>query len=133
MKGQAAAETLMVVAAILVMIASLMATGERSNEVSVALSAARAGADEAIVKLDTQYGCQMSVYDLSFKDNGTVTITISALSSVPSNAVIENEVRTEALKHIYQVVTGTFSVIAQPVVAKYYRYDVSVVVTRVSK
>ena len=109
-----------------------MASGQRSNEVSTALSAARTGADEAIAKLDAQYGCQMSVYDLSF-NNGTVVITVNVLSSVPPNAVIENEVRTEALDHIYQAVTGTSLGIAQPVDARYYRYDVSVVVTRVSK
>jgi len=134
MKGQAAMETLLIVGAILVVISALMVSGQRSSEVSTALAAARTGADEAIAKLDAQYGCQMSVYDLSF-NNGTVTITINALATVPSSAVglIENEVRTEALKHIYQAATGTFTENAQPVVAKYYRYDVSVVVTRVSK
>lgn len=131
-KGQAATETLLVVAVVLVMIAAFIVTGERSNELSTALSAARTGADEAIAKLDAQYGCQMSIDDLSFK-NGTVAITISALSSVPSNAVIENAVRTEALKHIYQVVHGNFPESAQPFDAKYYHYDVSVAVTRVSK
>lgn len=132
MKGQAAMETLLIVGAILVVISALMVSGQRSNEVSTALSAARTGADEAIAKLDAQYGCQMSVYDLSF-NSGTVTITVNALSAVPSSAVIENEVRTEALKHIYQVVNGTFPENAQPVIARNYRYDVSVIVTRVSK
>ena len=132
MKGQAAMETLLIVGAVLVVISALMVAGQRSSEVSTALSAARTGADKAIAKLDAQYGCQMSVYDLSF-NNGTITITINALSSVPPNAVIENEVRTEALKHIYQAATGTFTENAQPYVAKYYRYDVSVVVTRVTK
>lgn len=132
MKGQAALETLLTIGAILTVISTLMVVGQRNNEVGSAISAASTGVNKAVAQLNMQYGCQISVDNLTFHD-GIISINLTTYGGDPSDPVIRDEVETEALKYVYQGINGVFPDSAQPVVTRNYTYDVSVTVNRVSR
>ena len=133
MRGQSSAEMLILVGAILVAVASLLYLGVGSNETAVVMSAARAGAENAIATLDTEYGCAIDVERLGF-DAGTITIYITVRSGPPpDNQTISDNIRAGALKHVCNAITGSLPETAEPVKTGYYTYDVAVEVTRVTK
>jgi len=132
MKGQAAVETLLIIGAVLAAISTLMLVGQRSNEADSAMSAARTGANEAIAQLGMQYGCQISVDNLTFKD-GMISLSLTASNGGPSDSVIRDGVRTDVLKYVYQAINGVFPNDVQPIITRNYTYDVSVTVNRVSR
>jgi uncharacterized protein (UPF0333 family) len=132
MRGQAAVETMLIIGAILTVVSALMLVGQRSNEADSAMSAARTGANEAIAQLNMQYGCQISVDELTFND-GMISLSLTASNGGPSDSVIRDGVRTEVLKYVYQAVNGVFPDNVQPVRTRNYIYDVSVAINRVSR
>lgn len=132
MRGQAATEVLLILAVILTAAIAFLPAGQRSNEVSSVMSAARVGASKAVTELSMQYGCSIDIAKLNF-DGGNITIYLTASVGGPSDATISDKVRSEALKHIYQAVNGGFPENAAPVSTQNYTYDVSVAITRVVK
>jgi glycine cleavage system regulatory protein len=132
MRGQAALESMIVLSVILAAVVALLPTGQRSNEVSSALSAARVGATKAITELNAQYGSSIGISKLNF-DGGNIVIYLTASMGAPTDAVISERVRNEALKYIFNMVNGGFPANVGPVKTQNYTYDVSVEITRLVK
>lgn len=118
MRGQASVEMLMIVAAVLAVLATLMVRGVHSNEVSNAIAAARVGASEAIEALELEYGVDINITECD-RDGDNVIICLSVQGSPPPDDItIKNSVGEAALSRVRQVGGG---------------YDVSVIVERVIK
>jgi hypothetical protein len=132
MKGQAALETFLIFGAVLAAVSALMFVGQRNNEAGSAMSAACTGADKAVAQLCMQYGCQINIDKLTF-DDGMISLSLTTSYSGPSDFVISDGVRTEALKYVYQAINGVFPDNAQPVKTRNYTYDVLVTINRVSR
>ena len=133
MRGQSSAEMLILIGAILVAVASLLYLGVGSNEMATVKSAARAGAENAIAALDAEYGCEIIIEDDGF-DAGTITIYVSVRGGPPpDDQAISDNIRSSALKYIYQAVLGSFPENAEPVKTGYYTYDVAVEIGRVTR
>jgi len=132
MRGQAAVEVMLILAAILAAVVAFLPAGQRGNEVSSVMSAARVGADKAITELSMQYGYAIDIAKLDF-EGGNITIQLTTGIGGPPDATISDKVRSEALKYIYQAVSGEFPENAGPVRTGDYTYDVSVAITRVVK
>ena len=132
MKGQAALESMIVLSVILAAVVAFLPTGQRSNEVSSALSAARVGATKALTELNMQYGSSISITKLNF-DGGNILIYLTAGMGAPTDAMISEKVRNEALKYIFNMVNGGFPANVGPVKTQNYTYDVSVKITRLIK
>ena len=140
MKGQSSAEMLILVGAILIAVASMLYLGTVGNESAVVMRAARDGAENAIAAIDVEYGCSIYIEELGF-DAGTITIYVVVRDAPPDNItwdnfrdnIIEENIREGALKHIQNVVGGSFPVTAEPVKTAYYTYDVTVEVRKVTK
>lgn len=133
MKGQASAEMLILVGALLVAVASLLYMGAGSNEGAVVMSAARVGADNAITTLATEYGCAIDIESLGL-DAGKITISVNVMGGPPpdDNTVL-GSIRTGALKFIHQAIYGSFPENAKPVKSGHYTYDVTVKIRRITK
>jgi hypothetical protein len=123
---------MLILAAILAAVVAFLPAGERSNEVSSVMSAARVGAGRAITELNMQYGCSIDIAKLEF-DAGNITVYLTAGMGGPPDATISKKVRSEALKYIHQAIRGGFPENAGPVKTGNYTYDVSVAITRVIK
>ncbi len=133
MRGQSSAEMLILVGAILVAVASLLYSGTGSNEMAVAMSAARVGAENAIAALDIEYGCTIGIEQLDF-NAGTIMIHVNVRGGPPpDNQTISDNLRQGALKHIYNAIVGFLPETAEPVKTSHYTYDVAVEVMRVIK
>lgn len=132
MKGQAAMESMIVLSVIIAAVVAFLPTGQRSNEVSGALSAARVGATKALTELNTQYGSSVGITKLNF-DSGNIVIYLTADMETPTDALISEKVRNEALKYIFNMVNGGFPANVGPVKTQNYTYDVSVEITRLVK
>lgn len=132
MRGQAALESMIVLSVILAAVVAFLPTGQRSNEVSGAISAARVGATKALTELNIQYGSSIGITKLNF-DGGNIVIYLTAGMGAPTDAVISEKVRTEALKYIFNMVNGGFPANVGPVKTQNYTYDVSVDITRLVK
>jgi type II secretory pathway pseudopilin PulG len=132
-RGQASVETLLILAVVLAIVAGLVPLGRRSNEVSVAMSAARTGAGKAIAELNMQYGCAIDIEHLSFAA-GDITIYLTVRGGPPpDNQTIRDNVRDEALRYICRALTGGFPDVPRPIRTQDYTYDVSVELERVIK
>jgi hypothetical protein len=118
MRGQASIEMLMIIAAVLAVLATLMARGQHSNEVSNAIAAARVGADEAIEALVLEYGVDIGVTEWDLDGDNVVLYLSVQGSPPPGDSTVENAVGEAALSRVRQVAGG---------------YDVSVIVERVTK
>jgi hypothetical protein len=132
MRGQAAMESMIVLSVIIAAVVAFLPIGQRSNEVSGAVSAARVGATKAITGLNTQYGSSISITKLTF-DGGNIVVYLTAGTGAPTDAVISEKVRDEALSYIFNMVNGGFPANAVPVKTQNYTYDVSVEITRLVK
>ncbi len=133
MKGQASAEMLILVGAILVAVTSILYLGLGSNEGAAVMSAARIGVDNASMALTTEYGCAINIESLSL-DAGKITISVCVMGGPPpDNQTVSESIRTGALKFIYQAINGSFPENAQPVKSRHYTYDVAVEIRRVTK
>jgi hypothetical protein len=132
MRGQAALESMIVLSVIIAAVVAFLTTGQRSNEVSGAVSAARVGATKAITELNTQYGSSIGITKLNF-DSGNIVIYLTAGIGAPTDAAISEKVRDEALKYIFNMVNGGFPANVGPVKTQNYTYDVSVEITRLVK
>ncbi|GAI48344.1 unnamed protein product, partial [marine sediment metagenome] len=98
---------LILVAAILVAVASLLYIGIRSNEMAVVMSAARDGAGNAIATLDAEYGCAIDIEQLGF-DAGTITIHVKVRGGPPpDDNVIRDSLKDGILKFIHNAITGS--------------------------
>ncbi len=118
MRGQASIETLMIIAAVLTVLATLLARGVHSNEASNATAAARVGASEAIEALALEYGVDIGITECD-RDGDNIVLYLSVQSPPPpDDSTVENAVGEAALSRVRQVGGG---------------YDVSVVVERVIK
>ncbi len=133
MRGQASAEVLILVGAILAVVASLLYMGAGSNELSVVMAAARTGADDAIAALGAEHGCAIDIERVSF-DAGMIKIRVAVRGGPPpDNRAISDNIRAGALRFIQHAIGGTFPENPQPVKTGRYTYDVSVEVRRVTK
>jgi uncharacterized protein (UPF0333 family) len=132
MKGQAALETLFILGAVLAAVSALLLVGQRSNEAESVMSAARTGANKATTQLYMQYGYPIDIDKLTFS-NGMILLSLTTHNNGPQNSVIVDQVKTEVLKYVYQAINGIFPDNAQPVKTRYYTYDVSITINRVSK
>lgn len=109
-RGQASVETLLLLAAILVIAASLQFMGRSSNEGTVALSAARAGAENALNKLALENGVEMNISNWRFKgDNIFLQISVYG-SPPPDNQKIKSAVEESAKTHIRRSVGSDYDV-----------------------
>jgi uncharacterized protein (UPF0333 family) len=132
LRGQAAVEVLLILVMILIAVAAFLLAGQRGNEVSSIMSAARGGANRAIMELSMQYDCVIDIAGLNF-DGGDITIYLTTGTGGPQDTIISDNVRNEALKWVHQTVNGTFPENAAPVRTKNYTYDIMVEITRVIK
>jgi hypothetical protein len=132
MKGQAAMESMIVLSVIIAAVVAFLPIGQRSNEVSGIVSAARVGATQAITELNTQYGSSISITKLTF-DGGNIVIYLSTSTEAPMDAVISGKVRDEALRYIFNAINGGFPANVGPVKTRNYTYDISVEITRLVK
>jgi len=133
MRGQSSAEMLILLGAILVVATSLLYFGTGGNEMATVMSAARAGAENAIAALDSEYGCAIDIEQVGF-DAGTVTIYVGIRGGPPpDDQAISDNIRASSLKYIYQAVTGSFPKSAEAVKTGHYTYDVDVGIRRVTK
>jgi hypothetical protein len=133
MRGQSSVEMLVLVAAMLISVASLVYLGMRDNESAAAMLAARDGAENAIAALDTQYGCSIDVEKVGF-DAGAITVYVVVRDAPPENLTWENfwentvrpSIRREALRHVSNAVTGSLPAAVEYVRTSYYIYTVAV-------
>jgi hypothetical protein len=133
MRGQSSVEMLVLVAAMLISVASLVYLGTRDNESAAATFAARDGAENAIAALDTQYGCSIDVEKVGF-DAGAITVYVVVRDAPPEDFTWENfwenivrpSIRTEALRYINNAVTGSLPAAVDYVRTSYYTYTVAV-------
>jgi len=133
MRGQSSAEMMILMGAVLVVVSSVFYLGAGGNERATVMSAARTGAENAIAALDSEYGCAIDIEQVGF-DAGTVTIYVNVRGGPPpDNQSILDNIRTNALKYIYQAVVGSFPESAEPVKTGYYTYNVNVGLRRVTK
>lgn len=131
---------LILVAAILIAVASMSYLGIGSNESAVVMRAARDGAENAIAAIDAEYGSSIDIEEVGF-DAGTITISVAVRNAPPDNIdwddfrdnIIKENIIEGALKYIQNAVGGYFPVTAAPVQTAYYTYDVTVDVRRVTK
>ena len=139
MRGQSSAEMLILVAAILIAATSTLYLGMNSNESTVVMRAARDGAENAIIAIDSDYGCAIDIEGLT-SSVGIITIQVTVRNTPPSTAwdnfrenVIKKTTREGALRYINNALFGSFPATAGPVKTAYYTYDVTVEVRRVTK
>ncbi len=118
MRGQASVEMLMIVAAVLAVLATLLVRGVQSNEVSNAIAAARVGASEAIEALALEYDVSINITDCNLNgDNIVLHLSVQG-SPPPDDSTVKNTVEEGALNRVRQVGGG---------------YNVAVVVERVTR
>ena len=80
-----------------------------------------------------RYGCAIDIERLSF-DAGDITIYVTIRGGPPpDNQTVRDNVRNEALRHIFYAVRGGFPETPGPVETVHYTYDVSVELERVIK
>lgn len=141
MRGQASAEMLILVGAILIAAASLVLLGTMSNESAAVMRAARDGAENAIAAIDAEYGTSIDIENLSY-DGEFITISVVVRNGPPGDMTWENfeenivkeNIRNEALKHMHNAVGGVFpKEVVGAVRTSYSTYDVVVDVRRVTK
>jgi uncharacterized protein (UPF0333 family) len=140
MRGQSSVELLVLIAAILMTVTSLLYLGTESNESAVITQAARDGAENAIMAIDIEFGCTLEVEEVSSSADN-ITIKIVAKNAPPSitdwdnfrENVIESNVREVALKHMWNALGGVFPATATPVVTTYGTYDVTTTARSVTR
>ena len=133
MRGQTSAEMMILMGVVLVVVSLVFYLGSEGNEMATVMSAARTGTENAIAALDSEYGCAIDIEQVGF-DAGTVTIYVNVRGGPPpDNQAILDNIRTNALKYIYQAVVGSFPESAEPVKTGYYTYNVNVGLRRVTK
>jgi len=131
-RGQASLETLILFAAILLAVSSLLYLGQGSNEGQVLLSSARDGAENALHRLQEEYGGAARVGEVRMV-RGTVKISVMVWGlSCPEN-VVREEVRGDALRFMWRALTGKFPSTVQEVRTPRGTYGVEVEVEEVSR
>lgn len=130
MGGQVSLETLVLFAAILLAVSSLLYLGEGTNETRVILASARDGAENALSRLQREHGGGAAVGEVRVS-GGMVRISVMAWG-LPENLVGE-EVRADALRFMWRAVTGAFPPAVQPLRTPRGTYDVEVLVEVVSR
>jgi hypothetical protein len=131
-RGQSSVEMLVLVAAILISVASLVYMGTRDSESTAAIRAARDGAENAIADLNVEFGCSIDIEKIGF-DAGAITVYVVVRNAPPENFTWENfwenvvrpDIRMEALKYINNAVTGSFATV-EYVRTSYHTYTVAV-------
>ena len=140
MKGQSSAEMLILLAAIIITVTSILYLSMGSNESAVTMQAARDGGGNAAAAMATDYGCLIDVEGVSLT-SGTITINVAA-SNVPPEKftwdnfrenIIKKNVRDGALRQIHNALLGSFPATAEPVKTGYRTYDVTVQVRLVTR
>jgi hypothetical protein len=131
-RGQSSVEMLVLVAAILISVASLVYMGTRDSESTAVIRAARDGAENAIAVLNVEFGCSIDIEEIGF-NAGAITVHVIVRNAPPENLTWENfwesvvkpRIRMEALKYINNAVTGSFAAV-EYVRTNYYTYTVTV-------
>lgn len=116
MRGQASIEMLMIAAAVLTVLATLVVQGVRSNEAGNVIAAARVGAGEAMGALALEYDININVTDCSLDGDNVVLYLSVQGSPPPDDGTVKDIVEEGVLYRVRQVGGG---------------YDVTVVVERV--
>ncbi|MEM2866248.1 MAG: hypothetical protein QW098_03810 [Candidatus Hadarchaeales archaeon] len=132
MRGQASLETLVLFAAILLAVSSLLYLGQGTNEGQVILASARDGAENALSRLQQEHGGEARVKEVKM-GKGVVEIHVMTWGlSCPEN-LLKEEVRGDALRFMWKAATGIFPSAVQPLLTSRGTYDVEVHVEVVSK
>ena len=92
-RGQAAKEAFLLLAVILVAVASLQVVGRNTNKVNNAVATAEGRMEEFVSELSVQYGVDASVEDWRWQGDNMV-FTVSMKGSLPGD-VNENDVESE--------------------------------------
>lgn len=125
-------EMLVLFAAILLAISSLLYLGQGTNEGQVILASARDGAENALSRLQQEYGGEARVKEVKM-GKGRVEIHVMTWGpSCPEN-LLKEEVRGDALRFMWKAVTGGFPSAVQPLPTSRGTYDVEVYVEVVSR
>lgn len=118
-KGQASIEALLILAAVLIAVASLQVMGRNTNETTNAVAAARKGVNNAITELAVEYGDDISIDTWDMNGDNLIFHLFVQGNPPPSDALIENTTENSALNQLEQTVGGD--------------YGVTVVIERVTK
>ena len=89
MKGQTAPEALILSAAILLTVASLVYLGSASNDSAVAFRVARDGAENILARIDFDYGCSSQLENLIIQGS-VVRIGVVVRDAPPEGFSWEN-------------------------------------------
>lgn len=140
MRGQSSAELLILVGGILLITTFMLSLGLRTSESTLAIQVARDGAENAISRMNANYGCSIDIDNLAF-DSGTITISVAVRNAPPDNLtwsyfsenIIKKYIREAALKLIQNAVSGRAPSVTTPVKTAHYTYEVVVNTRQVTK
>ncbi len=125
MRGQASLEMLVLFAAVLLAVSSLLYLGEGTNEAQVIQASARDGAGNALSRLQRECGGEARVGEVRM-EGGRVKIYVMAWGLSCSENRVAEEVREDALRFMWKAVTGSFPSTVQPLRTSRGTYDVEV-------
>jgi hypothetical protein len=131
---------LILTAAIIITVASILYLGIGNNESAVAMQAAREGAENAATAMAVDHGCSVDIDGISIS-SGTIIIDVIASNSPPGiftwdnfrENVIRKNIHDGALRQIHGALLGSFPAAAEPVKTGYRTYDVEVRIKRVTR
>lgn len=127
MRGQASLETLVLFAAILLAVSSLLYLGQGTNEDRVILASARDGAENALFRLQRDYGGSARLAEVRM-EKGRVRVSVMTWGLTCPENLVKEEVRGDALRFMWKAVTGGFPSVVQPLRTSRGTYDVEVLV-----
>ena len=133
MKGQASLEAIFILASVLLIATGFIVQGQGSSNSVNAVSAAQTGAENAINTLEMENDVKLEIKKLSITKKDEIRISIKFWSGNLSNSYIEQHVREDALKYLYQAFNGDFPRNADPVSTSNHNFDVNVKAERVGR
>lgn len=132
MKGQASLEILLITIGVLTVSAGFFFYGQSNQEPHLAKTAAKTGIENSINKIEFKKSANINIKNLNINGDEIKTTLVFWGANISISSLEEN-VRKEALKHIYHALHGTYPETAQPVSTQYHIYDVTVNAKKVKK
>lgn len=125
-------ETLVLFASILLALSSLLYLGEGANETQLILASARNGAENALSRLQWQYGGAARLKEVKIA-RGKVKISVVVWGLNCPEGLVKEEVRNDALAFMWRVVGRASPSPVQPLQTSRGVYDVEVSVEVVKR
>ncbi len=132
MKGQASIEAIFILAAVLLIASGFVIQGQQSGNPVNAASAAKTGAENAINNLEMKHDVEITISEVDLTDD-EINIKINFWGGELSEASIEENIRTDSLKYVYQAFKGDFPKDPNPVSTSHHNFTVTVEAERVKK